>query len=132
MYRIWLLFDPRRTLVALFTFLFASIIIYNYVVLHEFFGSFPHALVWGTSGTYTEPFHLSPFAHIHRRPEVRRYRMLLETQVRWPDGVEKTVITINGERLTLFKTHFRALFLAQDNFRVRLWKPVPVTHLKSL
>lgn len=33
MYRVWLLFDPRRTLVALFTFLFALAILIHFVLL---------------------------------------------------------------------------------------------------
>ena len=33
MWRIWLLFDPRRVLVALFTFLFALAIIIHFVLL---------------------------------------------------------------------------------------------------
>jgi light-harvesting complex 1 alpha chain len=33
MYRIWLLFDPRRTLVALFTFLFALALLIHFILL---------------------------------------------------------------------------------------------------
>lgn len=33
MWRMWLLFDPRRTLVALFTFLFVLAIIIHFIVL---------------------------------------------------------------------------------------------------
>jgi light-harvesting complex 1 alpha chain len=33
MWRIWLLFDPRRVLVALFTFLFALAILIHFVLL---------------------------------------------------------------------------------------------------
>jgi len=33
MWRIWLLFDPRRTLVALFTFLFALAVIIHFILL---------------------------------------------------------------------------------------------------
>lgn len=33
MWRIWLLFDPRRTLIALFTFLFALAILIHFIVL---------------------------------------------------------------------------------------------------
>ena len=33
MWRIWLLFDPRRVLVALFTFLFALALLIHFVVL---------------------------------------------------------------------------------------------------
>ncbi len=33
MWRIWLLFDPRRTLIALFTFLFALALVIHFVLL---------------------------------------------------------------------------------------------------
>jgi light-harvesting complex 1 alpha chain len=33
MYRIWLLFDPRRTLVALFTFLFVLALLIHFILL---------------------------------------------------------------------------------------------------
>ncbi len=33
MWRIWLIFDPRRTLVALFTFLFALALIIHFILL---------------------------------------------------------------------------------------------------
>jgi light-harvesting complex 1 alpha chain len=33
MWRIWLLFDPRRTLIALFTFLFALAILIHFILL---------------------------------------------------------------------------------------------------
>ncbi len=33
MWRLWLLFDPRRTLVALFTFLFALALIIHFILL---------------------------------------------------------------------------------------------------
>ena len=33
MWRVWLLFDPRRTLVALFTFLFALAILIHFILL---------------------------------------------------------------------------------------------------
>ncbi|WP_088347904.1 MULTISPECIES: light-harvesting antenna LH1, alpha subunit [Rhodomicrobium] len=33
MWRIWLLFDPRRTLVALFTFLFVLALIIHFILL---------------------------------------------------------------------------------------------------
>ncbi len=33
MWRIWLLFDPRRALVALFTFLFALAIVIHFILL---------------------------------------------------------------------------------------------------
>jgi light-harvesting complex 1 alpha chain len=33
MWRIWLLFDPRRTLVALFTFLFVLALLIHFIVL---------------------------------------------------------------------------------------------------
>jgi light-harvesting complex 1 alpha chain len=33
MWRIWLMFDPRRTLVALFTFLFVLAIIIHFILL---------------------------------------------------------------------------------------------------
>lgn len=33
MWRIWLLFDPRRTLVALFTFLFVLAIVIHFILL---------------------------------------------------------------------------------------------------
>lgn len=33
MWRVWLLFDPRRTLIALFTFLFALAVVIHFVVL---------------------------------------------------------------------------------------------------
>ena len=33
MWRIWLLFDPRRTLIALFTFLFALALIIHFILL---------------------------------------------------------------------------------------------------
>lgn len=33
MYRIWLLFDPRRTLIALFTFLFALALVIHFILL---------------------------------------------------------------------------------------------------
>jgi light-harvesting complex 1 alpha chain len=33
MWRLWLLFDPRRTLVALFTFLFALAILIHFILL---------------------------------------------------------------------------------------------------
>ena len=33
MYRIWLLFDPRRALVALFTFLFVLALIIHFILL---------------------------------------------------------------------------------------------------
>lgn len=33
MWRIWLLFDPRRTLVALFTFLFVLAILIHFILL---------------------------------------------------------------------------------------------------
>ncbi|MBC8050957.1 MAG: light-harvesting protein [Chitinophagales bacterium] len=33
MWRIWLLFDPRRALVALFTFLFALAVIIHFILL---------------------------------------------------------------------------------------------------
>ena len=33
MYRIWLLFDPRRTLIALFTFLFTLAVIVHFILL---------------------------------------------------------------------------------------------------
>ena len=33
MWRMWLLFDPRRTLVALFTFLFALALIIHFILL---------------------------------------------------------------------------------------------------
>ncbi|MHA7838134.1 MAG: light-harvesting antenna LH1, alpha subunit [bacterium] len=33
MWRIWLLFDPRRTLVALFTFLFTLAIVIHFILL---------------------------------------------------------------------------------------------------
>lgn len=33
MWRIWLLFDPRRTLIALFTFLFALALLIHFVLL---------------------------------------------------------------------------------------------------
>ena len=33
MWRIWLLFDPRRTLVALFTFLFALALVIHFILL---------------------------------------------------------------------------------------------------
>ncbi len=33
MWRMWLLFDPRRTLVALFTFLFALALVIHFILL---------------------------------------------------------------------------------------------------
>ncbi len=33
MWRIWMLFDPRRTLVALFTFLFALALVIHFILL---------------------------------------------------------------------------------------------------
>jgi light-harvesting complex 1 alpha chain len=33
MWRMWLLFDPRRTLIALFTFLFALAVVIHFVLL---------------------------------------------------------------------------------------------------
>ena len=33
MYKIWLLFDPRRTLVALFTFLFVLALLIHFILL---------------------------------------------------------------------------------------------------
>jgi light-harvesting complex 1 alpha chain len=33
MWRIWLLFDPRRTLIALFTFLFVLALLIHFIVL---------------------------------------------------------------------------------------------------
>ncbi len=33
MYKIWLLFDPRRTLVALFTFLFTLALLIHFILL---------------------------------------------------------------------------------------------------
>ncbi len=33
MYRIWLLFDPRRVLIALFTFLFTLAIVIHFILL---------------------------------------------------------------------------------------------------
>lgn len=33
MWKIWLLFDPRRTLVALFTFLFALAVLIHFILL---------------------------------------------------------------------------------------------------
>ncbi len=33
MYRIWMLFDPRRTLVALFTFLFVLALVIHFILL---------------------------------------------------------------------------------------------------
>lgn len=33
MWRLWLLFDPRRTLVALFTFLFALALLIHFILL---------------------------------------------------------------------------------------------------
>ena len=33
MWRIWMLFDPRRTLVALFTFLFALALLIHFILL---------------------------------------------------------------------------------------------------
>jgi light-harvesting complex 1 alpha chain len=33
MWRLWLLFDPRRTLVALFTFLFALAVLIHFILL---------------------------------------------------------------------------------------------------
>ena len=33
MWRLWLLFDPRRTLIALFTFLFALALIIHFILL---------------------------------------------------------------------------------------------------
>lgn len=33
MWKIWLLFDPRRTLIALFTFLFALAVIIHFILL---------------------------------------------------------------------------------------------------
>jgi hypothetical protein len=93
---------------SLFVFIFASTITYNYVSLHKLSGSFPHVILWDMlERPHSEPFHLSPHRHVHRRPELRRYEMILATQVRWPDGVEKTVITVNGEYISLFRTSAR-------------------------
>jgi light-harvesting complex 1 alpha chain len=33
MHRVWLLFDPRRTLIALFTFLFALALLIHFILL---------------------------------------------------------------------------------------------------
>ena len=33
MWRVWLMFDPRRTLIALFTFLFALAILIHFILL---------------------------------------------------------------------------------------------------
>lgn len=33
MYKVWLLFDPRRTLVALFTFLFVLALVIHFILL---------------------------------------------------------------------------------------------------
>lgn len=33
MWRVWMLFDPRRTLVALFTFLFALALVIHFILL---------------------------------------------------------------------------------------------------
>jgi len=33
MWRLWLLFDPRRTLIALFTFLFALAVLIHFILL---------------------------------------------------------------------------------------------------
>jgi len=33
MWRVWLLFDPRRTLIALFTFLFALAVVIHFILL---------------------------------------------------------------------------------------------------
>jgi light-harvesting complex 1 alpha chain len=33
MWKIWLLFDPRRTLIALFTFLFALAVVIHFILL---------------------------------------------------------------------------------------------------
>jgi light-harvesting complex 1 alpha chain len=33
MWRVWLLFDPRRTLIALFTFLFALAVLIHFILL---------------------------------------------------------------------------------------------------
>lgn len=33
MYRIWMIFDPRRTLIALFTFLFALALLIHFLLL---------------------------------------------------------------------------------------------------
>lgn len=83
---------------SIFTFLFAAIVVYNYVFPHKLVGSIMPAILWSALvGTNSKPFHLSPFNHVLRRPAIRRYEMVLQNEVRWPDGVEKTVITVNGE-----------------------------------
>jgi FtsP/CotA-like multicopper oxidase with cupredoxin domain len=90
------LFSLKRF--SIFTFLFAAIVFYNYVFLHKLVGLTTPAILWSMLvGTNSKPFHLSPFDHVLRRPEIRRYEMVLQNEIRWPDGVEKTVITINGK-----------------------------------
>jgi hypothetical protein len=84
---------------SLFIFLSASIIYYNYVFIYKLVGSVTPAILWATlAGTNSEPFHLSPFNHVLRAPQLRRYEMVLQNEVRWPDGVQKTVVTINGKQ----------------------------------
>ena len=84
----------------LFIFVFASMILYNYGVVHQL-GSFSHPIFWAISrwiSLQPDPRYLSPMMHIRRRPELRRYKMVLQTDIRWPGGVQKTVITVNGTR----------------------------------
>jgi hypothetical protein len=85
---------------TLFIFLSASLVIYNYTLLHWIPGWLSQLNFWATPvALHPEPFQLSPLLHAHRQPELLRYEMVLQTEVRWPNGVEKSVITINGKQV---------------------------------
>ncbi len=56
MWRVWLLFDPRRTLVALFTFLFVLAILIHFILL----GTGRYNWIGGAAAAPTATSQLSP------------------------------------------------------------------------
>jgi len=63
MWRVWLLFDPRRTLVALFTFLFVLALVIHFILLSTNRFNWlegPRAVAAGTGGAVPQLSPLPP------------------------------------------------------------------------
>jgi hypothetical protein len=95
-----------RTLCVYLT-IVGLLVFYNYVIFRQFWRSFSGILslsniIGEQDGFMANRFHLSPSDHAFRPPETRYYEMLVQHEIRWPNGVERRVITINGELIYWF------------------------------
>ncbi len=60
MWRVWMLFDPRRTLIALFTFLFTLAVVIHFILLStERYAWLENPEMSSTAGTVSEAAQLA-------------------------------------------------------------------------